>query len=115
MHAVNADLSGEPLSRSDWSAAPVGAEAHRELTRRRVGYFSAVFLVVSLVFYARNAAAIALLERKIPPFSHPAFLLHTAAIGVHAGAWFATRARGRSLEALRFIDAAGLLLSLIHI
>src|SRR4051812_23035109 len=72
---------------SSWSAVPLDAEAVRQLARRRIGYFGAVFLALSSAFYLRNAIAIGLLEHVWPPLGHPMFLLHTGAIAVHAAEW----------------------------
>jgi eukaryotic-like serine/threonine-protein kinase len=113
--AENAPADRREVARAlpDWSAAPHDAAAHRELMSRRVAYFGGVFLVLSLAFYVRNAAAIALLERAWPPLAHPAFLLHTAAIGLHAAQWLVARRPARSLASLYRLDAAGLLLAMV--
>jgi predicted Ser/Thr protein kinase len=95
-------------SASSWSAVPLDAEATRELSRRRIGYFGAVFLCLSVAFYLRNAIAIAVLEHAWPPLGHPAFLLHTTAIALHAGQWLVCWRAALSLRALYWLDAFGL-------
>jgi eukaryotic-like serine/threonine-protein kinase len=95
-------------SASNWSAVPLDAEATRQLARRRIGYFSAVFLLLSIAFYVRNAVAIAVLEHVWPPIGHPAFLLHTAAITLHAAEWLVCRRVELSLGLLLWLDAIGL-------
>jgi eukaryotic-like serine/threonine-protein kinase len=88
---------------------PGDAQAERLLMSRRVGYFSRVFLAVSLAFYLRNALAVAILEQTWPPLGAPPFLFHLAAIGLHVTIWLVCRSGRRSLAALRRIDALGLL------
>jgi serine/threonine-protein kinase len=104
--AARAERRHEP---SSWSAVPLDAEAARQLARRRIGYFGAVFLVLSSAFYVRNAIAIALLEHVWPPLGHPMFLLHTAAIAVHAAEWVICRRLSLSLRQLYAVDVLGLL------
>jgi eukaryotic-like serine/threonine-protein kinase len=93
---------------SSWSAVPLDAEAARQLARLRIGYFGAVFLVLSSAFYLRNAIAIGLLEHAWPPLGHPMFLLHTGAIAVHAAVWGLCRRVQLSLGQLYGVDAVGL-------
>jgi hypothetical protein len=91
-----------------WSTVPSDAAADQRLSSHRVGFFGGVFLVLSAAFYLRNALAIALLEHTWPPLGAAPFLLHLAAIGVHAGVWLSCRVGRRSLAALRWIDGLGL-------
>ena len=98
-----------PESAPSWSSVPRDAEAARQLASRRVGYFAGVFLLLSIGFYARNALAIAILERTWPPLGAPPFLLHLAAMAGHAAQWLACRKGRRSLAASRWIDALGLI------
>ena len=93
---------------SSWSAVPLDAEAARQLARRRIGYFGAVFLTLSTAFYLRNAIAIAFVEQTWPPLGHPMFLLHTGAIAVHAAEWLLCRRQSLSLRQLYAVDAVGL-------
>jgi eukaryotic-like serine/threonine-protein kinase len=102
-----------PGTPSDWSAAPVDAEANRQLLSRRVAYCGRVFFLLSLAFYVRNVGLIALLERRWPPFGHPALVLHVGAMLVALGQWLACRGGARTLKQLGSIDAAGLLGSLL--
>jgi eukaryotic-like serine/threonine-protein kinase len=95
-------------SASSWSAVPLDADAARELLRRRVGYFAAIFVCLSAAFYLRNAIAIALVERAWPPLGHPAFVLHAVAIALHAAEWLVCRRAALSLAALQRVDAIGL-------
>jgi hypothetical protein len=107
----NGDRRSGPSRRegpSSWSAVPLDAEATRQLARRRIGYFAAVFLVLSVAFYSRNAIAIAILERAWPPLGHPAFLLHTAAIALHALEWWVCRRSQLTLAQLYAVDGLGL-------
>jgi serine/threonine-protein kinase len=94
---------------AEWATVPAGPEATRQLLSRRVGYFAQVFLLLSAAFYVRNALAIALLEHDSPPLGQAPFLLHLAALAVHAGQWWLCRGDQRSLRQVRWIDAAGLL------
>jgi hypothetical protein len=106
--------SGPATARlSDWSAVPGDPEAGRILLNRRVAYCGRVFFLVSLAFYARNVGLIALLERRWPPFGHPALVLHVAAMLLALGQWLACRGGARTPAQLLVIDAGGLVGSLV--
>jgi serine/threonine-protein kinase len=91
-----------------WATVPVDPEATRLLLGRRIGYFAKVFCLLSAAFYVRNALAIGLLEHSWPPLGAAPFVLHLAALGVHALVWWSCRSGERSLRQLRAIDAVGL-------
>jgi hypothetical protein len=100
-------------ARADWSAVPGDPEASRRLLNRRVAYCGRVFFLLSLAFYLRNLGLIALLERRLPPFAHPALLLHVAAMLLALGQWLACRGGARSAAQLRVLDAGGLVGSML--
>ena len=110
-------MSTQPASSSggsrsvpaEWTTVPGDLEATRQLLGRRIAYFAKVFCLLSAAFYLRNALAIALLEHDWPPLGAAPFMLHLAALGVHAIAWASCRGGVRSLRQLRAIDAAGLI------
>jgi serine/threonine-protein kinase len=79
------------------------------LLGRRVAYFGAVFFFLSLAFYVRNVALIAITARELPPFGHPALVLHVAAIGLAGLQWLLCRSGRRSMVELGVIDVGGLL------
>jgi eukaryotic-like serine/threonine-protein kinase len=103
------DADPPQSSSAGWSAAPEDAEARRLLLGRRIAYFGAVFFYLSLAFYIRNVALIAIAERTWPPFGHPALVLHVAAIGLSGLQWLLCRSGRRSMGQLGLIDACGLL------
>jgi eukaryotic-like serine/threonine-protein kinase len=93
---------------SGWSAVPLDAEASRRLAQRRIGFFAGVFLALSVAFFLRNSIAIAVLTGTWPPFAHPAFLLHGAALALHTGQWSWCRFGQLSRRQLMALDAIGL-------
>src|SRR5688572_20711208 len=93
---------------SGWSAVPLDAEASRRLAQRRIGFFAGVFLALSVAFFLRNSIAIAVLSGTWPPFTHPAFLLHGAALALHTGQWSLCRVGQLSRRQLAVLDAIGL-------
>ncbi|HTV18986.1 MAG TPA: hypothetical protein VMG12_09955, partial [Polyangiaceae bacterium] len=93
---------------SGWSAVPLDEEASRRLAQRRIGFYAGVFLLLSVAFYLRNAIAIAVLSGASPPLGHPAFLLHVAAIVVHAAQWSWCRWGQLSRRELDVLDTLGL-------
>jgi hypothetical protein len=91
-----------------WSAVPLDAEAGRRLAQQRIGFFGGVFLVLSVAFFLRNAIAIGVLSGSWPPFTHPAFLLHEAALVLHGAQWSWCRFGQLSRRQLDGLDAIGL-------
>jgi eukaryotic-like serine/threonine-protein kinase len=94
---------------AEWSTVPGDPEATRQLLSRRVGYFAKVFFLLSAAFYVRSALAIALVEHAWPPLTAAPFVLHLAALGVHAASWWLCRSGKRGTTQLRALDAFGLL------
>jgi eukaryotic-like serine/threonine-protein kinase len=105
--------SPSSTAHADWSAVPDDREAGRLLLAKRVAYCGRVFFLLSLAFYVRNMALIAILEQRWPPFGHPALVLHVAAMLVALTQWLSCRSDKRSLRQLHAIDAAGLLGSMV--
>ena len=102
LHGTSQSNSG-----SDWGAAPDSSEASRELMNHRVAYFGRVFFLLSFTFYVRNIGLMALFERAIPPFGHPALLLHVAAMSISALQWCLCRTGRRTERELQIIDTGG--------
>jgi hypothetical protein len=103
------DATTPRSSSGGWSAAPEDAEARRLLLGRRIAYFGAVFFFLSLAFYVRNVGLIAITAGELPPFGHPALVLHVAAIGLAGLQWLLCRSGRRSTVELGIIDVGGLL------
>jgi serine/threonine protein kinase len=91
-----------------WSAVPLDAEASRRLAQQRIGFFAGVFLILSVAFFLRNSIAIGVLSGAWPPFTHPAFLLHEAALVLHGAQWSWCRFGQLSRRQLDGLDAIGL-------
>lgn len=106
--AASSNAKGRAVA-AEWATVPADPEATRQLLGRRIAYFAKVFCLLSAAFYVRNALAIGLLEHGWPPLGAAPFLLHLAALGVHALAWWLCRGGQRSLRQLHAIDAVGLL------
>src|SRR5689334_23245196 len=99
--------------RPDWSAVPGDQEAGRLLLNKRVAYAGRVFFLLSLAFYVRNVGLITLLEGRLPPLDHPALVLHVAALILALVQWLICRTGRRSIAQLKWIDAGGLIGSLV--
>jgi hypothetical protein len=106
---VNADEHDARGAGNRWSSAPQDAEAARQLLNRRVAFFGGVFFLLSLAFYVRNIAMIAVTERTWPPFGHPALVIHVAAILLAGSQWLLCRSGQRSRATVDLIDAGGLI------
>jgi eukaryotic-like serine/threonine-protein kinase len=104
---VNTDEARRTGNR--WSSAPQDGEAARQLLNRRVAFFGGVFFLLSLAFYVRNVAMIAVTSRSWPPLGHPALVLHVIAILVAGSQWLLCRSGRRSRATVELIDAGGLI------
>ncbi len=96
----------------DWSAVPSNSEEDRKLVNQRLAYFAAVVGGISVLFFAFTIAlGVAINPHWARQLTHPATLMHPAAVLVFALVWLACRRGKRSSLELNLLDVGGLVLS----